>query len=314
MTVTLPPHLAELLREAGGHWPEADEDQLAAMADKWKNISKTLDTMRTDGNRVASAVTAENRGASIEAFSSYWSANLDRHLASASTGAEQAAVAVTGMTKTTIAAKTAIVDTLGSAQQAIINSPAKQMIGPLIGGLLRTLLRPLLRALAEVLSKIIKWLVQKIVELVKLIIQGVIWLFKKIGELVKRLFGGGKSGKPKPGKGVKEVMKKDLKTSRGQIEKKYNRHARDFGVNEPRGRDGFDKFDQAVKKHVDDSETMHIDGIYNRGAGKQQATLNYNPKSGLCVVQKPTGEFITGWKLSPAQPENVAERGTLDGG
>jgi hypothetical protein len=80
-----------------------------------------------------------------------------------------------------------------------------------------------------------------------------------------------------------------------------------FGVTEPRGRAGFDNFDRALKRVVDDPATMHIQGMY-RG---QPAILNYNSDSGLCVIQSPDGKFVSGFELSPAQIANVLNRGIL---
>lgn len=98
-----------------------------------------------------------------------------------------------------------------------------------------------------------------------------------------------------------------LQTDLRQIEEKYSQHAEDFGVTDPRGRAGFGNFDRALKQFVDDPATMHIQGTF-RG---QPAILNYNPDSGLCVIQKPDGTFISGWKLSPEQTHNVLTRGSL---
>jgi hypothetical protein len=100
-----------------------------------------------------------------------------------------------------------------------------------------------------------------------------------------------------------------LTTSRAQIESKY-KHAADFGVTEPRGKAGFEAFENAVKQHVDDPATMHINGTY-RG---EPAILNYNSNNGLVVVQSPTGEFISGWRVSPAQATNILNQGKLGGG
>jgi hypothetical protein len=103
------------------------------------------------------------------------------------------------------------------------------------------------------------------------------------------------------------IDKVPLQTDLRQIEEKYSQHAKDFGVDEPRGRAGFDKFDQAIRQVVNDPDTLHIQGTY-RG---QPAILNYDPDSGLCVIQSPDGRFISGWKLSSGQAQNLLTRGSL---
>ncbi len=106
------------------------------------------------------------------------------------------------------------------------------------------------------------------------------------------------------------VSEVPLQTDRGQIEKKYDQHAKDFGVTDPRGRVGFSNFDTALKEVVAEPGTMHIQGTYHG----EPAILNLNPTSGLCVVQTPDGKFWTGFKLSDAQAWNVVNRGALGGG
>jgi hypothetical protein len=98
-----------------------------------------------------------------------------------------------------------------------------------------------------------------------------------------------------------------LQTDLRQIEEKYSQHASDFGVSDPRGRAGFDKFADAVKQMVHDPSTLHIKGTYHR----QPVILNYNPDSGLCVIQDLDGQFISGWELSSKQAQNVLTRGSL---
>ena len=106
------------------------------------------------------------------------------------------------------------------------------------------------------------------------------------------------------------IDKVPLQTDLRQIEEKFSQHAEDFGVTDPRGRTGFDNFERAVKQVVDDPGTLHIEGTY-RG---QPVILNYNPNSGLCVIESPDGRFVSGWKLSPDQAENVMRNGKLGGG
>lgn len=98
-------------------------------------------------------------------------------------------------------------------------------------------------------------------------------------------------------------------TTRAQIEAKFT-PAQDFGVTEPRGTAGFGAFEKAVSEQVKDPASMHIAGTY-RG---NPAILNYNPSTGTVVVQSPTGEFISGWRVSQAQATNILSHGKLGGG
>jgi colicin D len=101
----------------------------------------------------------------------------------------------------------------------------------------------------------------------------------------------------------------ELSASRSQLEAKFY-HAPDFGVTESRGAAGFDAYGKAVNSFVGDSSTVRSLGTY-RG---DPAILNYNPDSGLVVVQAPSGEFISGWQMSEQQLWNVMNRGSLGGG
>jgi Colicin D len=126
----------------------------------------------------------------------------------------------------------------------------------------------------------------------------------------------GEGGKPGGGGGgrivapnVKTISEVPLQSDRLQIERKFL-HAADFGVTDPRGRVGFDNFARALEQEVNDPETIHINGTY-RG---DPAILNYNPNSGLCVIETPDGKFVSGWKLSDSQINNVVSQGKLGGG
>jgi hypothetical protein len=101
----------------------------------------------------------------------------------------------------------------------------------------------------------------------------------------------------------------ELSASRSQLEAKFY-HAPDFGVTESRGAAGFDAYGKAVNSFINDSSTVRTLGTY-RG---DPAILNYNPDSGLVVVQAPSGEFISGWQASEQQLWNVMNRGSLGGG
>jgi Colicin D len=98
-----------------------------------------------------------------------------------------------------------------------------------------------------------------------------------------------------------------LEVARTQIETKYQDHAGDFGVTEPRGKDGFVQFEAAVRAVVDDPNTIHIDGTYR----SDPMILHYNPQQHLVVLQLHDGTFVSGWRLNAEQEMNVVERGKL---
>jgi hypothetical protein len=111
---------------------------------------------------------------------------------------------------------------------------------------------------------------------------------------------------PQLGNGVKLAPETPLTPTRSQLEKKF-KHAQDFGVTQPRGSAGFDAFEKALLEQVSDPATLHINGTYSG----DPAIINYNPNTGLAVIQKSSGEFVSGWRLSHEQATNVLQRGSL---
>lgn len=112
--------------------------------------------------------------------------------------------------------------------------------------------------------------------------------------------------RPEPTAGPKHVEPPELSIDRRQIEKKF-KHAEDFGVETPRGAEGFDDFGQALRETMGNPSTKHIDGLY-RG---EPCIISVDPNSKLAVVQRPDGSFLTGWKLSTEQLESVLTNGRL---
>jgi hypothetical protein len=98
----------------------------------------------------------------------------------------------------------------------------------------------------------------------------------------------------------------DLKITRQQLEKKF-KHAADLGVTTPRGTQGFSDFQDALNNFVDDPATVRTYGTY-RG---DPAILNYDAATRQVVIQNPDGSFLSNWKMSPQQTENVVQRGSL---
>src|SRR5690606_20859124 len=96
-----------------------------------------------------------------------------------------------------------------------------------------------------------------------------------------------------------------LNTSR-QLQAKF-KHAGDFGVVGNYSKANASKFSSAINQHINSAGVQTINGTY-RG----QSVIHYvNPNTGLNVISSPTGQFISGWKLNPAQLQNVLKHGGL---
>lgn len=85
------------------------------------------------------------------------------------------------------------------------------------------------------------------------------------------------------------------------------KHAGDFGVNGNWNKANGEAFQSAINSHISDPTTQVIQGSYRN----QPATLHYNANSGNVVFTKPDGSFWGGWKLSPAQVQNITTHGNL---
>jgi hypothetical protein len=97
-----------------------------------------------------------------------------------------------------------------------------------------------------------------------------------------------------------------LNTTARQLQAKF-KHASDFGIDGNWNKLSAVKFNSAINQHVNSAGVRTIIGTY-RG----NPVIHYvNPSTGLNVISSSSGEFISGWKLSPAQLENVLKHGGL---
>jgi hypothetical protein len=126
------------------------------------------------------------------------------------------------------------------------------------------------------------------------------------GLLIPGVTGAGavvRSGKAaKKAVDASEVL---LRSSR-QLHAKF-KHAKDFGVVGTYSKANAAKFSEAIHKHINSQGVSKIQGTYH----KQPVTHYLDPSSGLNVIADSTGNFIRGWKLSPAQLQNVLTHGGL---
>ncbi|MDT4915299.1 MAG: hypothetical protein QOC66_4427 [Pseudonocardiales bacterium] len=108
--------------------------------------------------------------------------------------------------------------------------------------------------------------------------------------------------------GAAEPRFPKLVASADQIEAKF-KHAAAFGVVEGRGRRGFEAFERALRQFLENSTTVRIIGTYRR----ERVILSYNKESRLVVIQSQSGEFVSGWTMTPGQAKHVFEKGSLGG-
>jgi colicin D len=100
-----------------------------------------------------------------------------------------------------------------------------------------------------------------------------------------------------------------LRIGRGQLEAKF-KHAADFGVQTPRGRAGFDQFENALRDFLRSPNNRRIEGTYYN----QRAFFTVDQTSRLMVMQREDGSFWSGWRLYPQQAERLLTKGSLGRG
>ena len=108
---------------------------------------------------------------------------------------------------------------------------------------------------------------------------------------------------------LKQIARPKAKFDPKQLQKKYDKHAKDFGVKEPWKKNAGEKFKKAVDDFLDSPATKHRDGTYNG----QPANLSFNPSTGQVVVTSKSGDFISGWKMNYTQLQHVIRDGKLGG-
>jgi hypothetical protein len=98
-----------------------------------------------------------------------------------------------------------------------------------------------------------------------------------------------------------------------QLQRKFDKHARDFGVTGNFNNANREAFRSALQRHVDSPDTILIEGIYLRG--NIPVTHYYNPVTQNVVMKdRATGEFISGWRVGADAREHLLSTGRLGGG
>ena len=98
----------------------------------------------------------------------------------------------------------------------------------------------------------------------------------------------------------------EISSSPKQLQAKY-KHAGDFGVDGNYSPANGAKFNDAITTHINSPGVQKITGTY-RG---NPVTHYLDPSTGLNVIVDPSGAFVSGWKLAPAQLQNVLNHGGL---
>ncbi len=104
-----------------------------------------------------------------------------------------------------------------------------------------------------------------------------------------------------------EGVSRSIIASKSQLQKKF-KHAEVFGITGNVNKKTLEQFSEALENHVKSSSTKIIEGTYHQ----TQKVIHYvDPSSGINVMKKYSGDFISTWKLNPEQLKNVLERGSL---
>ena len=99
---------------------------------------------------------------------------------------------------------------------------------------------------------------------------------------------------------------KVLLRTASQLASKF-KHASAFGVLGRYSRGGAARFSAAIHQHINSPGVRAINGSY-RG---MPVTHYLDPSTGLNVIVDKAGNFISGWKLSAGQLQNVLTHGGL---
>jgi hypothetical protein len=127
---------------------------------------------------------------------------------------------------------------------------------------------------------------------------------QSIGTLFASLPVGGVPGRA--GVAASGASSRILGNSPSQLQRKF-KHAGDFGVAGNYSRANAVEFSRALNQHVNSNTVRAVSGTY-RG---NPVTHYVDPGTGLNVITDRAGNFVSGWRLSDAQLQNVLRRGSL---
>jgi len=97
-----------------------------------------------------------------------------------------------------------------------------------------------------------------------------------------------------------------------QIQKKYIKHARDFGIKKNYSLHNTKLFKIAIENHLQSSTTKVRRGTFRK---KRSVFHYFDPQTALNVMfDEKTGDFVSGWRLNESQIKALIETGNIGGG
>jgi hypothetical protein len=110
-------------------------------------------------------------------------------------------------------------------------------------------------------------------------------------------------------KTIKASPKAEFKLSPKQLQAKF-KHAEDFGVSGNYNPSNAARYEAALEEHINAPSTQTIQGTY-RGV---RVIHKFDPLTNRNVIMDTSGNFVSGWKLSPDQVKALTTTGKLGGG
>jgi hypothetical protein len=104
-------------------------------------------------------------------------------------------------------------------------------------------------------------------------------------------------------------MERSIRFPMRQLQHAF-KHARRFGVQGAMTRTTLEAFRFALMRHVSSASTQVLKGSYRN----LPVTHFVDRYTGLNVMRRSNGEFLSGWKLSAEQLRHVLSTGRLGGG
>ncbi len=210
MTLTLDPELAGLLDRTGHAWPDADEDQLVAMARGWGDLAGRLEQVHADHRSATGAIIERNSGLAIGAFGD-WAAQFHEWLLSLVEQCAQIRAWLMSIAQWVFDSKNAIIGVLEDLRKALDDLERELKKVPIIGetlaGGVENTAGALLEQARSLIGKILDALTSPILDHIVPALVGLVAGAQGVVQGLRRLLKGQSgadwpttpSGKPHPG-------------------------------------------------------------------------------------------------------------------